>query len=97
MFKENGLKVGVLYIHFGEDHNIRGKDIITILDQESAHSSDLIAEFFKHHPDKLINLSKKTYKSVVITDDKIYLSPIASGTLKKRSNQLNIQEYFYIS
>ena len=86
-----------MYIHIGEDHNIRGKDIITILDQESANSSVLISEFFKHHPDKLINLSKKPFKSVVVTYDKVYLSPIASGTLKKRSNQLNIQEYFYIS
>lgn len=86
-----------MYIHIGEDLNIRAKDIITILDQESVNSSELIEEFFIHHQDKLINLSKKAFKSVVITYDKIYLSPIASGTLKKRSNQLNIQEYFYTS
>jgi extracellular matrix regulatory protein B len=84
-----------LYIHIGEEHNIRAKDIIAILDQESLNSSELIEEFFTHHQDMLINLSKKSFKSVVITYDKVYLSPIASGTLKRRSNQLNIQEYFY--
>jgi extracellular matrix regulatory protein B len=88
---------GDLYIHIGEDHNIRAKDIITILDQESVNSSELIEEFFNHHQANLINLSKKPFKSVVITSDKVYLSPIASGTLKKRSNQLNIQEYFFTS
>jgi hypothetical protein len=86
---------GSLYIHIGEDHNIGAKDIIMILDQESVNSSELMKEFFNRHQDKLINLSKKPFKSVVITYDKVYLSPIASGTLKKRSNQLNIPEYLY--
>jgi hypothetical protein len=77
-----------MYIHIGEDLNIRAKDIITILDKDSVNSSELITEFFNHHQDKIINLSKKTFKSVVVTMDHIYLSPIASGTLKKRSNQI---------
>jgi extracellular matrix regulatory protein B len=76
-----------MYIHIGEDLNIRAKDIITILDKESVHSSELITEFLNHHKEKIINLSKNTFKSVVITNDHVYLSPIASGTLKKRSNQ----------
>lgn len=82
-----------MYIHIGEDLNIRLKDIITILDKESIHSSELIHEFINRHQEKIVNLSKKPYKSIVITSDKVYLSPIASGTLKRRSNQLNIQEF----
>lgn len=82
-----------MYIHIGEDHNIRAKDIIAILDKESAHSSEMMKEFFNHHQGKIVNLAKKTFKSVVVTSDNIYLSPIASGTLKKRSGQLNIQEF----
>lgn len=82
-----------MYIHIGEDLNIRAKDIISILDKECVNSSGLVEEFLKFHERNLINLSKTPFKSVVITSDKIYLSPIASGTLKKRSNQVNLQEY----
>ena len=81
-----------MYIHIGEDLNIRVKDIISILDKESAHQSPLVEEFLNWQTDRVVNLSKNPYKSVIITYDKIYLSPIASGTLKKRSNQLNIHE-----
>jgi hypothetical protein len=74
-----------MYIHIGEDLNIRAKDIISILDKESANQSDLVEEFLNFHKERVINLSKNPFKSVIITYDKVYLSPIASGTLKKRS------------
>ncbi|MEH7109195.1 extracellular matrix regulator RemB [Bacillus sp. JJ1764] len=77
-----------MYIHIGEDLNIRAADIITILDKDSVNQSDMTAEFLSHHKEKVINLSKGPFKSVVITFDKIYLSPIASVTLKKRSNHI---------
>lgn len=80
-----------MYIHIGEDLNIRAQDIIAILDKESANSSSNVEEFLKRHHEILINLSKKNYKSIVITSDRVYLSPLASGTLKKRSNLPNVQ------
>lgn len=82
-----------MYIHIGEDLNIRVKDIITILDKESVNSSPLTEEFLTRHGKMVVNLSKNAFKSVVITSDKVYLSPIASGTLKKRTSQLNIHEF----
>lgn len=85
--------MGSVYIHVGEDLNIRAKDIIAILDKGCVHSSDLVEEFLEQHKEKLVNLSKNPFKSVVITFDKVYLSPISSGTLKKRSNQKEMQEY----
>ncbi|WP_342433762.1 extracellular matrix/biofilm biosynthesis regulator RemA family protein [Neobacillus sp. FSL H8-0543] len=81
-----------MYIHIGEDLNIRAKDIIAILDKECVNSSELVEEFLKHHGERLINLSKNPFKSVVITYDKVFLSPISSGTLKRRSSQKYIQE-----
>jgi len=81
-----------MYIHIGEDLNIRAEDIISILDKESANHSTLMEEFLNRQSERVINLSKNPYKSVIITNDKVYLSPIASGTLKKRSNQLSIHE-----
>lgn len=82
-----------MYIHIGEDINIRARDIISILDKESANNSPLVEEFINHRKDKVINLSKNPFKSVIITFDNVYLSPISSGTLKKRSNQMNIHEF----
>jgi regulator of extracellular matrix RemA (YlzA/DUF370 family) len=82
-----------MYIHVGEDLNIRAKDIISILDKESANQSPLVEEFLQRQSGKLINLSKNPFKSVIITYDNVYLSPIASGTLKKRSSQMNIHEF----
>ncbi|MBT2658843.1 DUF370 domain-containing protein [Bacillus sp. ISL-18] len=82
-----------MYIHIGEELNIRAEEIISILDKESANQSPLVNEFLKKQCEKVIKLSKNPYKSVIITYDKIYLSPIASGTLKKRSNQMSIHEF----
>ncbi len=82
-----------MYIHIGEDANVKLKDIIAILDKESGSSSPLVKEFLKHKEGCLINLAKKSFKSIVITTDRIYLSPFASGTLKKRSNSMNIQDF----
>ncbi|MCD4839867.1 DUF370 domain-containing protein [Neobacillus sedimentimangrovi] len=82
-----------MYIHIGEDLNIRLKDIIAILDKDSTENSESMEEFFQYHQKEVINLSKKRTKSIVITVDKIYLSPIASGTLKKRSSQMYLQEF----
>jgi extracellular matrix regulatory protein B len=82
-----------MYIHIGEDINIRARDIISILDKESANNSPLVEEFISHRKEKVINLSKNPFKSVIITYDSVYLSPISSGTLKKRSTQMNIHEF----
>ena len=84
--------MGSVYIHVGEDLNIRAEDIIAILDKGCVNSSNLVEEFLEQHKEKLVNLSKNPFKSVVITYDKVYLSPISSGTLKKRSNQKEMQE-----
>ncbi|MCM3118119.1 DUF370 domain-containing protein [Neobacillus sp. MER 74] len=82
-----------MYIHIGEDINIRARDIISILDKESVNNSPLVEEFLKSRKEKVINLSKNPFKSVIVTNDNVYLSPISSGTLKKRSNQMTIHEF----
>ncbi|WP_026568044.1 extracellular matrix regulator RemB [Bacillus sp. UNC41MFS5] len=82
-----------MYIHIGEDINIRARDIISILDKESVNNSPLVEEFLKSRKEKVINLSKNPFKSVIVTNDNVYLSPISSGTLKKRSNQMTINEF----
>lgn len=71
-----------MYIHIGEDHMVRAKDIVAIIDRESAGAGGFL------EPGKSLNLSKGPFKSVVITEEKIFLSPLASGTLKKTFSPL---------
>lgn len=80
-----------MYFHLGEDVLVRTQEIIAILDKESFQASTDMQEFFDFHEKQLINLAKGSFKSLVITNNKIYLSPFASGTIKKRSLKLTIQ------
>ncbi|WP_059171606.1 extracellular matrix regulator RemB [Bacillus sp. FJAT-27445] len=76
-----------MYIHIGEDHMIRARDIIAIIDKESAGISNLAESA------QVTNLSKGPFKSVVVTGKEVYLSPLASSTLKKRSARTGIHDF----
>jgi len=82
-----------LYLHIGEDTLVRTSEIIAILDKESTGFSDVLEEFLKRQNLDVVHLSKKQYKSIVITTDQVYYSPLAAGTLKKRSQKLSVQEF----
>jgi len=44
-----------------------------------------VDEFFKKQRDKIVQLASNDAKSIIITLDKIYFSPLSSSTLKKRA------------
>lgn len=79
-----------MYVHVGEDTLIRSTDIIAILDKETIKSSQLVKEYLEAKSDHVVHLTKAAYKSIVITDHAVYYSPLASGTLKKRSSNLAV-------
>lgn len=81
-----------MYLHIGEDTLVRTSEIIAILDKESASHSEILDEFLSYRKQMTVNLSKKEYKSIVITTEQIYYSPLAAGTLKKRTQKLSVQE-----
>ncbi|MGI5920328.1 MAG: extracellular matrix regulator RemB [Syntrophomonadaceae bacterium] len=75
-----------MYIHLGNNIITSSKNIIAIVNIEPPVSVDLqdIIEIAKQDK-KCITVSKKEKeKSLIITDDNIYLSPISSTTLYKR-------------
>lgn len=78
-----------MYIHIGEDLNVRLRDIIAIFDKQSMNSP-LFEEFLKKHEGKIIDFAKGSFHSIVVTNDKMYLTPLASKTLKKRADLTNI-------
>jgi hypothetical protein len=82
-----------LYIHFGEDTIVKAKDIIAIIDRKSFHSSGNIDELLKKYPNHSIQQPIDSFKSIIVTTQHIYFSPLASNTLKKRSQKWFVSEF----
>lgn len=82
-----------MYLHVGEEVLVRTKDIIAILDIDSTSTSPFMEEFIARQEQQVVHLAKGTVKSIVVTGNHIYYSPLASGTLKKRSQKLSVQEF----
>lgn len=80
-----------MYVHIGEEILIKTSDIIVILDKqnvdlETIKQQNTIDESTAH-------LDEKNVKSIIITKDRIFLSSIASVTLKKRCRISSFQEF----
>jgi len=74
-----------VYLDFGLDQIIKIKDIIAIIDKKSVESTDAINDLLKNYNSHSIHQPEGTYKSIIITNNHIYFSPLATNTLKKRS------------
>ena len=88
-----------MYLHLGGEICVKIKDVVAIMDLETTSTSKITREFLKkmQKNQEVINVNDeelpKSY--VVINDDnktRMYISPISSGTLLKRAN--NIKAYF---
>lgn len=77
-----------MFIHLGGDKLINSKSIVAILNADSVMGANSSKEFFKTAQEEgfIANFNQKEYKSIVITDKDIYLSPISTLTLKKRAD-----------
>ena len=76
-----------MFIHLGGETLVSTKNIIIILNHENNTKENTTSEFLKkiQGKAKIVKLEGDSYKAVVITDNTVYLSPISSMTLKKRS------------
>lgn len=79
-----------MYLHIGEDVLVKTDDVIAILDKKMLQSSPIMNEFLEKKIDMTNHLAKNSVKSIVVTDQQIYYSPLASATLKKRSLQTTL-------
>lgn len=80
-----------MFLHLGGDVLINQGNIIAILDLETSMTNPTSENFLKHIKDKqeIIYISGKgKEKTLVITSDGNYFSPISSTTLLKRSTNL---------
>lgn len=81
-----------MYIHLGGEKVIRSRELIAIFDIGSEKPSRLPKTFLTNtEQEKIVEkIGDEEPKSLVVTETKIYYSPISSSTLKKRSKFLNV-------
>ncbi|WP_062515208.1 extracellular matrix regulator RemB [Halobacillus sp. KGW1] len=79
-----------MFIHIGDDHVIHSEDVVAIIDNSLISSSSIIEEFiFNQRKNRqVIETEDHQAKSIVITNDVIYFSPLSVFTLKKRANMM---------
>ncbi|MCF8565717.1 DUF370 domain-containing protein [Alicyclobacillus tolerans] len=80
-----------MFIHIGGDTMVHLEDVIGIFDIQSK-SSPLTAQFLeqiKQQP-AIEVVDPGEIKSFILTDKKLYYSPISSLTLKKRAQQQDL-------
>ncbi|NGM81927.1 DUF370 domain-containing protein [Paenibacillus sp. 7124] len=79
-----------MYIHLGGEKIIRSSELIAIFDISIEKSSKLSKQFVAAalNDKKLERIGEEEAKSIVVTQNIVYYSPISSSTLKKRSRML---------
>ncbi|HHY36149.1 MAG TPA: DUF370 domain-containing protein [Firmicutes bacterium] len=75
-----------MFLHLGGSTIIPAEEVIMILDLKSARQSKITMELISllEAEGMIAEASPGVHKSLTITDDKAYLSPISSVTLKNR-------------
>ena len=76
-----------MYIHLGENTVITDKKIIGVFDMDTSTvnkaTRDYLSEAEKSGKVEYVNYDLP--KSFIVTDEKIYISPINTSTINKRS------------
>lgn len=70
-----------MYVHVGNNVVIRQSEIIAVLDKKAVLMDFEENSLLSKIPEKELSLS---WKSLIITGNQLYLSPLSTGTLKKR-------------
>lgn len=79
-----------MFLHLGGDFSVRVEEIISVLDYKYINETETGKTFMTDMKDRIDNVAGEKIKSVVVTDDKIYLSKLSTATLKKRVEELKI-------
>ena len=88
--------MSIVFIHIGGDIVVRAKEVVAIIDisdhdKVNKKSKSFVQQMEKTH--QFIRISQTDVKSIVITTNHIYYSPISSVTLKKRASSFNLENY----
>ncbi|MFB1051702.1 extracellular matrix regulator RemB [Paraliobacillus sp. JSM ZJ581] len=79
-----------MFIHIGGDDIIESKDVIAMIDYQYISSSTINEKMVKNQQkaNNVSTLDGEETKSIVITNDHIYYSPLSVLTLKKRASMI---------
>jgi hypothetical protein len=79
-----------MFIHLGGEKIIRTEELIAIFDLSIEKNSKISKQFISYavKEKKIETIGEEDCKSLVVTANKVYYSPISSTTLKKRATQL---------
>ncbi|MNP55318.1 hypothetical protein D3C76_1499540 [compost metagenome] len=79
-----------MYIHLGGEKVILSSELIAIFDITIEKSSKISKQFIGHalEEKKIVRIGEEEAKSIVVTQNEIYYSPISSSTLKKKANAI---------
>ncbi len=77
-----------MFLHIGGDHVLPNSEIVAIIDYDLRLHSKITRKYLENCLDQGIctDVSDGTPKSIVITNNGVFLSQISTQTLKKRGN-----------
>ena len=82
-----------MYIYLEKNYFIPLKEIISVVDYDKFVSSPEGRDFINVNKNKVINLSEKKVKSLIITDRFFYLSSYVVRSFQDRGNEYNRLKY----
>jgi hypothetical protein len=76
-----------MFVHLGGEVMVRAQEIVAIISSENSLGAQSTRDFLKTARDKgcIQELENGIFKSMVVTESTVYLSPISALTLKKRA------------
>ena len=76
-----------MYLHIGEDTVIRDRDIIVIFDMDTSTVNKATRDYLKkaEQEKRVVYVNYDLPKCFVVTDKKVFISPINTSTLSKRA------------
>ncbi|QDI91635.1 DUF370 domain-containing protein [Salicibibacter halophilus] len=80
-----------MFVHIGGYTVIRSKDIVAILNYDVHESSTVTQQYLASlNENEIVKIAPDgdSTKSLVVTSEKLYHSPISSTTLKRRSQNM---------
>ena len=78
-----------MYLHIGEDTVINDKSVLGIFDMDTSTVNKATRDYLSkaEKEKRVIYVNYELPKSFIVTDNKIYISPLNTATLLKRTRQ----------
>ncbi|MBE6631241.1 MAG: DUF370 domain-containing protein [Ruminococcaceae bacterium] len=75
-----------MYLHIGNNKNVRNSEIIGIFDMDNSTVSAATKKFLKNAEKnkKMVSVCEDVPRSFIVTDDKVYISQLSSTALSGR-------------